>query len=513
MVPAAFMQIERIPLNQNQKVNRKKLPPPVRQDVLDDFEEPATPLEEELCHQYEKILGLAKVGATDNFFEIGGSSISAANLLTYSMGKGYPIVYKDIFNNATPRQLAAVIEGAGRSERSKQASDYDYGRINKLLAQNTMAHIDDISARPVKNVILTGATGFLGIHVLHKFIEETESRITCFIRSSKDESAEERLRSMLMYYFENPYKDLFGQRLFCVEGDITDKESLKALDDVKADVIINCAANVKHFVKDYILDRINYHGVENLIEVCLRNGIRLVQISTLSVGGEIDAGHTVKLFENDLYLGQYVDNDYVRTKFLAERAILEAKAEKGLDAVILRAGNLMGRYSDGEFQINMLTNAFMRSLAAFNHLGACPVSALAGSVEFSPIDATAGSVLALAGVDNRFSIFHINNNHYVTMGDIVFALKHHGMKIDIVTESQFAEIMHEASQKDSYSEAITSLVAYDGSADEKIIQMDSDNFFTTNALYCLDFKWPIVDDTYLEKVISAVESMEFFNRI
>ena len=79
----------------------------------------------------------------------------------------------------------------------------------------------------------------------------------------------------------------------------------------------------------------------------------------------------VKLYENNLYIGQYVDNDYVRTKFLAERAILEAKAEKGLDAVILRAGNLMGRYSDGEFQINLLTNAFMRSLAAFNHLGAC----------------------------------------------------------------------------------------------------------------------------------------------
>ena len=103
-----------------------------------------------------------------------------------------------------------------------------------------------------------------------------------------------------------------------------------------------------------------------------------------------------------------MDNDYVRTKFLAERAILEARIEKGLDAVILRAGNLMGRYSDGEFQINLLTNAFMRSLVAFHHLGACPISALADTVELSPIDATAEAVLAHAGVNSMFSIFHIN---------------------------------------------------------------------------------------------------------
>ena len=513
MVPAAFIQIDSIPLNQNQKVNKKKLPLPVRQDVRGDFEEPATPLEKELCEQYAKILGLEKVGAKDNFFEIGGSSISAANLLTYAMGKGYPIVYKDIFSNPSPRQLAAVIEGAGRSERSKQASDYDYSHINRLIAQNTMAHIDEISAKPVGDVILTGATGFLGIHVLHKFIEETQGKITCLIRSTAEETAEDRLRSLLMYYFDDPFVDLFGSRIFCVEGDITDKEALTALDNVKADVIINCAANVKHFVKDDILDRINYHGVENLIEVCLRNRMRLVQISTLSVGGEMNAAQAVKLYENNLYIGQYVDNDYVRTKFLAERAILEAKAEKGLDAVILRAGNLMGRYSDGEFQINLLTNAFMRSLAAFNHLGACPVTSLAGAVEFSPIDATAGAVLTLAGVDNRFSIFHINNNHFVTMGDIVFALKRHGMKINIVTEGEFARIMQEASGNDSFSEAVTSLVAYNGRGEDKNVQVESDNYFTTNVLYRLDYKWPIVDDAYLEKVISAVESLEFFNKI
>ena len=44
-------------------------------------------------------------------------------------------------------------------------------------------------------------------------------------------------------------------------------------------------------------------------------------------------------------------------------------------------------------------------------------------------------------------------------------------------------------------------------------QLGSDNNFITNVLYRLGFKWPVVDDAYLEKVISAVESLDFFNKI
>ncbi len=66
-------------------------------------------------------------------------------------------------------------------------------------------------------------------------------------------------------------------------------------------------------MKDDLLDRINFHGVENLIEVCLRNNMRLVQISTISVGGFIEPKNNRALKENMLFFGQNVDNDYVRT--------------------------------------------------------------------------------------------------------------------------------------------------------------------------------------------------------
>ena len=512
MVPSAFIHMDAIPFTQNQKVNKKLLPVPEIRQEGKEYTEPQTPLERELCEEFAKILNISRVGATDNFFETGGSSIAAASLLTYAMGKGYRIVYKDIFDNPTPRKLADVIAGTDEKKNTDQVTAYDYGRINRFIARNSMTCIDDISGEPLGDVVLTGATGFLGIHVLQQFLERYEGRITCLIRKVQWDTLEDHLKSLLMYYFGNTYEELFGDRIFCLEGDITDRESLMAIDAVKADVIINCAANVKHFVMDDVLDRVNFHGVENLIEVCLKNRMRLVQISTLSVGGNTKAGQKNRLYENDLYFGQRVENDYIRTKFLAERAILEARAERGLDAVILRAGNLMGRYSDGEFQINLLTNAFMRSLAAFNRLGACPVTALADTVEFSPIDATAAAMLTLAGVNSKFSIFNVNNNHTVTRGDIIFALNRHGFKIDIVTEREFAGILEAASENDSYSESVMALRAYE-EREDNIVQVESDNYFTINVLYRLGFKWPIVDDAYLEKVISAVESLEFFKNL
>ena len=91
---------------------------------------------------------------------------------------------------------------------------------------------------------------------------------------------------MLMYYFDNPCQELFGERIICVDGDITSKEQVEKFADYKFNTIINCAACVKHFAAGDVLEKINVHGVENLIEFCKNSGRRLIQISTVSVAGE-----------------------------------------------------------------------------------------------------------------------------------------------------------------------------------------------------------------------------------
>jgi amino acid adenylation domain-containing protein/thioester reductase-like protein len=510
MIPAAFMQLDAIPLNQNQKVNKRALPKPQRREETGDFVEPATPLEKEICEKYASILGLERVSATDSFFDIGGSSISVAEIVMFAMNKGYPVVYKDVFANPSARELARVIVGLGKDEPSKAAADFDYTAINELISVNSMEYVDGINAHPLGNVILTGATGFLGVHVLYAYLKSTNGKITCLIRRGRYETAEKRMKVMLMYYFGEMMPELFGTRIFCVDGDITMPESLEALEGTDADTVINCAACVKHFAKDDILDRINVGGVENLIDFCVRSRKRLVQVSTLSVGGEISVKNMTKLRENRLYFGQNVDNDYVRTKFLAERAILNARVNRGLDAVILRVGNLMGRHTDGEFQINFETNAFMRALWAYIQLGEYPVTILEQPAEFSPIDSVANAVLTLAGADSRFSVFHVNNNHTVTMADLMAVVRAHGFDVRPVSEAQFRETLKEATKHESESRTVLSLVAYSNKEGNDLALVEADHRFTVNALFRLGFKWPIIDDSYLERVITSLDSFGFF---
>ena len=126
--------------------------------------------------------------------------------------------------------------------------------------------------------------------------------------------------------------------------------------------------NPKHTDK---LEKVNVQGVKNLIHCCMGKKRRLIQISTVSVAGEsiCDMPDTGKqMHENELFFGQLLENDYVRSKFCAERAILEA-IPKGLDAKIMRVGNLMARHSDGEFQINFRSSGFMRQLRGYKVLG------------------------------------------------------------------------------------------------------------------------------------------------
>ena len=54
---------------------------------------------------------------------------------------------------------------------------------------------------------------------------------------------------MLMYYFDDPYKELFESRIICVDGDITSKEQVTGFSEYKFSTIINCAACVKHFLR------------------------------------------------------------------------------------------------------------------------------------------------------------------------------------------------------------------------------------------------------------------------
>ena len=517
MMPSFFVHLEKMPVTPGGKIDKKALPvPEVTTTASTAYVEPVTAVQIKLCEIFEKALGIEKVGIEDNFFELGGSSLTASKVAVMCLSKNISIVYADIFKYPTIRELSAIVDNSEAFENPQsenEFSSYNYNRIQSVISGNVEENVNQVTKEEIGDIMITGATGFLGIHVLKAYLDNYDGKVYCLVRKGKYESMEKRMMHMLMYYFDNPCQELFGERIICMDGDITSKEQVEKFADYKFNTIINCAACVKHFAAGDVLEKINVHGVENLIEFCKNSGRRLIQISTVSVAGEGSDGvpPMSRVFnENDLYIGQNITNEYIRTKFLAERAVLEA-VSSGLDGKVIRVGNLMSRNSDGEFQINFITNGFLRSLRGYEAVGKFPIGAMHEVTEFSPIDSTALAVLRLVQTDRRFTVFHACNSHHIYMADLIYAMRSHGFDIDIVSDEEFEAAVKEFAKNSDDSDVVSGLIAYTAHNENEIYTLDYSNRFTAQVLYRLDYKWPVTDDRYLESAIEALDRLAFFD--
>ena len=334
-------------------------------------------------------------------------------------------------------------------------------------------------------MLLLGGTGYLGSHVLWELICRHEGRLFCFVRPGKEESGEQRLKATLRAYFGDDCAPLFGTRITVIEGDATDPDALRGFQAPSENMTaINCAASVKHFAKGNEIERANVDSVRNLAAWCERSGVRLVHISTCSVAGnrENDLPPESYCFdEHRLYAGQEIDsNQYVRSKFMAERYIYEEILERGLRAKVLRVANLAPRAEDGAFQINFRTNNFMNSIRAYQTLGMIQYDALITPTEFSPIDCVAKSVLALACTPDECVCFMLMNPHRPLMGDIIRELNAIGYPTRGAEDEEVAQALRGALSDEKTSEAVGCLIAYNSNGNIKQIGLEGfDNTYTT----------------------------------
>ncbi|MFE3446653.1 non-ribosomal peptide synthase/polyketide synthase [Nocardia sp. NPDC059180] len=122
MVPAAIVPVERIPLTVNGKLDRAALPAPVFETTV--YRKPATPAEEIVAGVFAEVLGLGtgaghRVGADDDFFELGGSSLLAAKAAArIGAAFGRTVGVRAVFEQPRVAELAAVA-GADATEPSR----------------------------------------------------------------------------------------------------------------------------------------------------------------------------------------------------------------------------------------------------------------------------------------------------------------------------------------------------------------------------------------------------------
>jgi amino acid adenylation domain-containing protein len=115
MIPARFIRIQHIPLTPGGKVDKRALPEPGKEEgeSLPAHAGPSTPLEEELLSLWKQLLKRDRIGIHDNFFESGGHSIKAMQLVSQVHRlMGVRLELKQVFLHPTVAELADIITGA-----------------------------------------------------------------------------------------------------------------------------------------------------------------------------------------------------------------------------------------------------------------------------------------------------------------------------------------------------------------------------------------------------------------
>ena len=509
MVPTAYLQLKEMPMTPNGKTDVKALPEP-QLAVSSAYVAPANDTEKAFCDIFAGILQMDKVGATDNFFELGGTSLVVTRVIIEADKAGLHVAYGDVFANPTPRQLASLITGEVVSDGPDEVADYDYTAINNFLQRNTLENFLKGERQALGNVLLTGATGYLGIHILRELIDSDAKHIYCLVRGKSQEAAESRLRTLLYYYFADAFKHLFGQRLHVILGDVTSDFG----EGLQVDTVFNCAAIVKHFSEGTEIEDVNIGGAKRCVDYCLKTGAQLVHVSTASTRG-LWAG-TIKdevFTEQRFYMGQFLGNKYIYSKFMAERLILDAVALHGLRAKIMRVGNLAARSTDGEFQANFSTNSFMGRIKVYNMLGCCPYAMRNKQVEFSPINEVSKAIVLLATTPIANTVFHPYNIHGQFLGDVLMGLKSVGDGIRFVEQDAFAEAMEQAKNDPQKARQLSSLLAYQDMAHgQKTADVKRDNDYTTQVLYRLGFAFSPTSWDYVERMLTAIGGFGFFEK-
>ncbi|MEU5907128.1 non-ribosomal peptide synthetase [Micromonospora sp. NPDC047467] len=118
MIPSVFVAVEEFPLNHNGKIDRSRLPVPKREVRDSDAEYVAagSPTEQLICDMWAEALDIDRVGARDEFFEIGGNSLLAMDLMSRVADVvGVSLPYLLLLENPTVQEFAAVVDTAAEA--------------------------------------------------------------------------------------------------------------------------------------------------------------------------------------------------------------------------------------------------------------------------------------------------------------------------------------------------------------------------------------------------------------
>ncbi|MBX7098553.1 MAG: AMP-binding protein [Myxococcaceae bacterium] len=324
-----------------------------------------TPAQARLATLWREVLGSAP-SLDEDLFESGLDSLAVISLCAAAQHHGLTLSPEDLFQLRTLRRLAEVTREVSAADSAPHRPS-----VSAVDPAGPRVAIDRDRA-----VLLTGATGFLGIHVLDELLRSTADEVLCLVRAPGTAEAAARLEQVWDHYF--PGQPL-PSRVRALPGDLGHEQlglSAQEFSALAARVgaVVHCAADVRWLGELRQLEQANVAGVRQVAAFCVAARAPLHHVSTVSLA-----------FEGTRFL------PYVASKSAGEQAL---RAVEGLDFAVYRVGMLVGRDRDGRFQRNAGDSGLRFLLASVALASAHDPAPCVTSL--TPVDACARALVTLA---------------------------------------------------------------------------------------------------------------------
>lgn len=441
LVPDLFAFLEDLPRTPSGKVDRRELTRQLTelQDTSHagqaEYTAPRTELERAVAEAFTQVLRIKAVDVHTDFFAAGGNSLLLARLASL-LGSRHDveIPLHDFFRTPTAAGVAETIEVYRRAgiegvlSRQHAATLEADGRLDESVSPQGLPEAEWADPR---RILLTGATGYLGLHLLEQLLRRTDAEVLCLCRAPDAERALQRIKEGLAHY-EIDVSD-YLHRVRCVVGDLAEPHlglTKERWADLAAtvDVIYHNGAQV-NFVYPYsALKSANVGGTQRVLELACDTRIKAVHhISTIDT---LLATHTPRPFlENDAPLRSAVGvpAGYTGSKWVAEKVVDEAR-RRGIPVTTFRPGLILGHTRSGATQtINYLLVALrgflpMRILPDYPRI-----------FDVVPVDYVASAIVHISREHAALGgFFHLFNPAPVALRTFCEWIKSYGYEFEIV---------------------------------------------------------------------------------
>ncbi|AOX00331.1 hypothetical protein BJP34_13485 [Moorena producens PAL-8-15-08-1] len=418
MVPSVVVPLTSLPLSLSGKIDRKALPAPDPAfSHSSEFVAPKTESQIRIASLFAEILSLhpETISLDDSFFELGGHSLLATQLM-FRIREAFEInlSLRALFDYPSVSDFASAIDQAlVTGNYQSQTWDLEAEAALDPDIQPSTAIAPIVS--PIERIFLTGATGFLGIHLLSELLTTTDATVYCLVRADNRDAGKERLKNKLEA--TGLWRENFTSRIIPIIGDLgTSRFGLSATEynnlcqDI--DVVYHVGAKVHHLWSYALLKDANVLGTQDVLRLASLGKIKpLHYVSTLFSTSQTDQPILESATTNHSDLPNV---GYVQTKWVGEQLVWEAK-ERGLPITIYRPSRISGHSQTGVSSFDDLLSRLVKGcirLQSFPNWNGF-------SENLVPVDYVSRAIVCLSQQNRLFGkAFHLINPKSVPFREI-----------------------------------------------------------------------------------------------